>query len=194
MPAVVGSLDMHDAMDGGAYLCIGLSREQGRSTAHEQGAQSEQRAFGAARVDGSQCSPVSAIHRVQQSAGLSPTYLTQNDPVRVMTQVRAEHIVKGDRFPVRISLGLLCNHMRFADMQLRSILDDEDAFFFRIESAKTLSKVVLPVPVPPEISMLSPRRTALARTSACSSVSILRSIKSFIVKFLDVNRRTVTNG
>ncbi len=125
------TLDMDDSMNGRAYLRVGFSRKQGRSAAHEQGAQPKQRAFGAAGVNGGQCSPMSTIHRVEQSAGLGAAYLTENDPVRVMTKVRAQQIVKDDRFPMRIGLRLFRDHMRFADVQLGSILDNKDAFFFR---------------------------------------------------------------
>lgn len=61
-------------------------------------------------------------------------------------------------------------------------------------SARTFSRVVLPVPVPPEMRMLSPRLTASFNRTACSSVNIFRLIRSFMTKLREVNRRIVING
>ena len=65
---------------------------------------------------------------------------------------------------------------------------------FGIKSPNTFKNVVLPEPVPPEINMFSPTSTIHLKKSAASSLSILLSIRSSMVKGLSGKRRIVTMG
>lgn len=131
MPPVVRSLDMHDAMDGGANLRIGLFRPQHGRAAHEQGAQPEQRPFRAAGVNGGKRPAMSGVHSVQQDTGFGSANLIEDDSVGTMPQRRFQQVVEGDRLPVRIGLGLFRDNMRLAKMQLGGVLNNKDAFLLR---------------------------------------------------------------
>jgi len=56
----------------------------------------------------------------------------QDDAVGTMAERGFEQVVEGDRVPVRIGLGFLLDHVRFADVQLGGVFDNQDALLFRI--------------------------------------------------------------
>lgn len=85
----------------------------------------------AAGVNGRKRSTVSGVHRVQKRPRLGSTNLPKDDAVRTVAERGLEQVIEGDGMPVGIGLGLLLDHMRFADVQLGGVFDNQDALVLR---------------------------------------------------------------
>ena len=84
--------------------------------------------------------------------------------------------------------------MRLADVQFRRILDKKDAVVFRDRIREHIEQRRFPLPVPPAINMFCPSSTASVSDGCLVVGQHLASIRSFRVKFRDVNLRIVTTA
>ncbi len=127
---------------------------------HHQGSKAMNGFLGAAGMDGGQSSTMSGIHCVQESPRFRPAHFAHDDAVWPVSKHCFEQVIEGDLAAMRIRLGLGGDKVRLADMQLRSILDNKDAFVLRDSVGQDVQDRRFSRPGSPAMRMFRPSRTA----------------------------------
>ena len=154
--AVAHPLQLHDQVDGRGDLPVDELHRQVGGHLHQH-FQPQHDVAGAVGVDGRQRAVVARVHGLQHVQGLGAAAFAHHDAVRPHAQGVADQVADGIG-PLAFDVGhfRLESHRRAlcsaaARRCLRSVTMRS---LSGMKSLRQLSRVVLPVPVPPEIKML----------------------------------------
>ena len=172
---------MDDVIDGLTDLGFDVLEGGLRVAAENEIGKAAERLCRGVRMDGRERSGVAGVEGIEQRARLDSAHLAQDDPVGTPAQRGLQQIVESDAGLEGIGLALDGQHVRLLQMQLRSILDDDDALVVGNCLARVRSTVVFPVEVPPLMRIVFPLRICAARNSASGRVSVPRAIRSSTV-------------
>ena len=100
-----------------------------RAVTHDEISEAPKRLFGGIGVNGSKRSRVASVEGIEQSSSLDPTDLTKDDSVRPPAKSRFQKVIEGDAGLQGIGLAFDGENVWFLDVNLRSILDDDNAIF-----------------------------------------------------------------
>ena len=126
---------------------------------------------------------VARVHGLEHVQGLSAADLADDDPVGPHAQRVADELANGDlalAFDVLRS-GLESEDVTLVEPELCGVFDRENSFVVRDRRRERVESVVLPEPVPPEMSTFSSARMHAARNSTDSVESVpsrTRSVRS----------------
>ena len=119
------------------------------------------RVVAAVGVHGHQRALVAGVERLEHVERLGAADLADDDPVGAHAQ-RVAHEVADRHLALALDVGrprLERDHVRLLEPQLGVVLDGDDPLAGRDARTSAFSSVVLPAPVPPEMTMFSRART-----------------------------------
>jgi hypothetical protein len=113
---------------------------------------------------------VAGVHGLQQVERLRSTHLADDDALGTHTQAVLDEIAHGDlalALKVRRA-GFKTDDMRLLELQFGGVFAGDDAFVLVDVPVRQLSRVVLPEPVPPEMTTLQRTRPIICSILAPS--------------------------
>jgi hypothetical protein len=136
-------------------LANGLLR-QGEAAHRDHGFHTAEALTRTVGVDRSHRAVMAGVHGLQQVEDLRSTHLADDDPFGTHTQTVLDEIAHGDlalALKVRRT-GFKTHHMWLLELQFGGVFAGDDAFVPVDIPVRQFSSVVLPEPVPPEITTL----------------------------------------
>ena len=120
------ALDMDNEIDGLSDLCFGVGKGRLRVAAHHEIGKATKGLFGRVRMDCGQRSGMAGVERIEQRSRLNSADFAEDDPVGTEAESGLQEVVEGDAGLEGIRLGFDRNNVRFLNMKLGGILDDDD--------------------------------------------------------------------
>ena len=124
----VSPRDVHHHVQAAFNLLDDRGKAESSTRPHRESREPMDRLVGAARMNRRKRSSVPGVHCIEQGPGFRSANFTDQDSVGTVPENRPQKIIECNGTLVCIGLGLGGYDVRFADMQLGGILDDQDSF------------------------------------------------------------------